>query len=799
MLDRPSATLGTIPPTRSNRCHRRWTMTIIPLVFAVAPFAGATVSVAESPSPRRAPFESRSHDPADGASASRASEADGRWTKILVSPDARWGHSVVYDYEGNRAILFGGYSGVAWNDTWVASLDSVPQWSRLEVLGEPPTPRYRHTAIIDEFRRRMIVFGGTDGIPKNDVWELSLNEPEQWRRIATSGTPPAPRYAASAIYDEYSDRMVLFSGTANDNFSDFNDLWALSMTEDATWERLIAWATPMARWGHSAVFDPINSRMIVFGGRMLGGNVSETWILSLAGALEWQVFYPITRPAARRDHVAIYDILNRKMLVFGGYGSAPLGDLWSLDLTGAPAWSQPVASGSAPTPRQSACGFYDFPSERLVVFGGWDGANNLDDTYEFALDGPGVWSRKEPRLRNHSLVLDSKRDRLIAFGGIDGATLKNDVWTLDLNAEYPAWMRLFPAGIPPSPRQSHTAVLDPVRQQMIVFGGKAAAQLNDVHALLLEPEPAWVALSPTGAAPLPRSAHSAIYDPVGDRMIVHGGWDGTIRSDTWALTPAGEPTWTELEPLGGTPPAWYGHSALYDPAAQRMVVTCGQDAYGRHNFTWALSLAEHLIWSEVDGTFPRPTYRDLSAATYDPLRERMILFGGLDDGGLRNDAWSLSLQGEPTWKALTPARTPPSPRYGHSSVYDGARDRLIIFGGPGAAASDTWALEFEPATGLPGVDPTVPGTITVGAPTPNPFATKTRFTLSLTEPTRVSVRVYDVSGRLVRTLADMVAPGGESAISWDGRDDHGRLKSRGLYLVRVRSQDETVVRRVIRY
>ncbi|MFN0149781.1 MAG: kelch repeat-containing protein [bacterium] len=775
MPDCVAAVSDLLSPIRSRRFRWRHFAAAVFLLLAVPTFVCAD-----------APFRG-------------ATETDGRWAKILVSPNARWGHSIVYDYEGDRAILFGGYSGVAWNDTWVMSLDSAPQWSRLEVLGTPPPPRYRHTAIFDDVRRRMVVFGGTDGAPKNDVWELSLDGPAEWRQISTSGLPPAPRYAASAIYDAYSDRMVLVSGTASDNFSDFNDLWTLSMDEPATWVRQVVWATPLARWGHTAVYDPINFRMIIFGGRTLGGNVAETWILSLAGPLEWQVFYPITRPSARRDHVAIYDMLNRKMLVFGGYGAAPLGDLWSLDMTGALAWSQPVATGSSPTPRQSACGVYDLMDERMVVYGGWDGANNLDDTYELALDGAAVWTRKEPRLCNQSLVFDADRDRLIAFGGTDGATLKNDVWILDLSAEYPAWTRLFPAGTPPSPRQSHTAVLDPARQQMIVFGGKAATHLNDAYALRLEPEPAWIPLSPAGSLPSPRSVHSAIYDPVGNRMIVHGGWDGTIRADTWTLALVGESVWSELVPSGGSPPAWYGHGALYDPVAERMVITCGQDAFGRHNFTWALSLAEHLVWSEVDGTFPRPTYRDLSTATYDPLRGRMILFGGLDDGGARNDTWSLSLSGEAVWKALAPARIPPSPRSGHSAAYDGARDRLIIFGGPGSTASDTWALEFDPTTGLPGVEPATPRALMVGAAIPNPFVTKTRVKLSLPESARVSSCVYDVSGRVVRTLAEGIAPSGESEISWDGRDDRGRPVSRGLYLLQVRSGTASSVRRVVRY
>jgi hypothetical protein len=50
---------------------------------------------------------------------------------------------------------------------------------------------------------------------------------------------------------------------------------------------------------------------------------------------------------------------------------------------------------------------------------------------------------------------------------------------------------------------------------------------------------------------------------------------------------------------------------------------------------------------------------------------------------------------------------------------------------------------------------------------------------------RAQVRVYDVAGRLVRTLADRTFGAGEHSLVWDGADDQGRLSGRGVYFVRV--------------
>ena len=63
--------------------------------------------------------------------------------------------------------------------------------------------------------------------------------------------------------------------------------------------------------------------------------------------------------------------------------------------------------------------------------------------------------------------------------------------------------------------------------------------------------------------------------------------------------------------------------------------------------------------------------------------------------------------------------------------------------------------------------------------------------LSLAKADRVTVKVYDVSGRLVRTLADgqlFKAGRVDPALTWDGLDDGGRRVTRGVYFAYVRYQ-----------
>ena len=131
-----------------------------------------------------------------------------------------------------------------------------------------------------------------------------------------------------------------------------------------------------------------------------------------------------------------------------------------------------------------------------------------------------------------------------------GSASYNDVWVLT-NANglggTPAWTQLAPTGTLPSARALSKAVYDPASNTMMVFGGAWTTDLNDVwilsHANGLGGTPAWTQLAPAGGTIPARFGHTAVYDPGLNRMTVFGGWDNTIGrleifSDAWVLTNA---------------------------------------------------------------------------------------------------------------------------------------------------------------------------------------------------------------------------------------------------------------------
>jgi len=64
-----------------------------------------------------------------------------------------------------------------------------------------------------------------------------------------------------------------------------------------------------------------------------------------------------------------------------------------------------------------------------------------------------------------------------------------------------------------------------------------------------------------------------------------------------------------------------------------------------------------------------------------------------------------------------------------------------------------------------------------------------RIRFGLAKADRVEIKVFDVSGRLVRSLADRLFPAGEHTVQWDGGDDAGRRAPRGVYFTQVRYQN----------
>jgi hypothetical protein len=68
---------------------------------------------------------------------------------------------------------------------------------------------------------------------------------------------------------------------------------------------------------------------------------------------------------------------------------------------------------------------------------------------------------------------------------------------------------------------------------------------------------------------------------------------------------------------------------------------------------------------------------------------------------------------------------------------------------------------------------------------PNPFTDATDISYEVPAPKHVTLRVYSVTGKLVRTLVDATVSQGVHRAPWNGRDSAGRVVSSGIYFVKL--------------
>ena len=423
-----------------------------------------------------------------------------------------------------------------------------------------------------------------------------------------------------------------------------------------------------------------------------------------------------------------------------------------------------------------------------------------------------MWSRLmptglPPARDRHAAVYDPGSNRMIVFGGEGNTGPLGDAWVLT-NANgtggAPAWTQLAPSGAAPAARANHSAVYDPTGNRLIVYGGDDAGVIpttfGDVHVLSnangLGGAPQWSELIPTGGPPAVRTQHSAVFDFTNDRMIVFGGRSdalgcGSALDEIWILSnTAGAAVWSSLAPVNGPPAARWAHVAAWDAAGNRMTVFGGNlTCSSTTEDTWVLeSASAPPAWLSLSTTGAPPTPWSDHRGVYDPIGNRLIVFGGNVGSTPIDDLWNLTSAngqgGVPGWAALATASYVPDARARHSAVQDQANRRMTIFAGWSGSArlSDVWVLDQISAsvTAVPLPMPIVSAGFTGFSrpPSPNPASGTLRFSVAAAQAQHVEISVLDLAGRRVASLHRGVLEAGEHSFAWSATNANA-----GLYLL----------------
>jgi hypothetical protein len=645
-------------------------------------------------------------------------EGERRWAPVpspASGPEGRHGATIALDPDQGALYLVGGHTHPRPQpidfqtlppETWTFDLDGGAGWSILPIDGTDLPPGEDGYAMFDRTGQRFIVFGHRDtldnGIDELRISALTLDGFRAWSTLSPTMAVPGVPYG-NPTHDPVANR-VLFLRPANfDQPADSCSVLEFDPAGPGAWRRMYFGGTiaPGDVGERNLCVDPSTHELIVHGTRNLIDRFSrvDVWSASLAPGAPW---------SRKFDSVSAEEVWSRIPLLFD-------------------------------------------PQRRELISLGR--SSNEAQVFRFKVDDPNAWAvvpvtGPGPVLERSGAVavFDAPGDRVLLFGGGWDSFELGDLWELSFAVEPPRWRRIVTDDEAPRPRQGASAVFDPLRRRMILFGGYAGEPLNDTWELdLTAADPAWHRVETRGASPPARWSHSATYDSRRNAMVVYGGAAGPFTSpsalaDTWVLSFADCDAWIPAPISGSLPLARWGHSADYDPVADRMIVLGGRDRSGPRFDHHALEFEAPFRWADFlsQGTLP-PTATDASLR-YDPAADRMLFMSTI-----RPEVFALEWNRSST----------PEPPSGGSVAF-----RILGVG-------------------------------------PNPSRGDVNIAFELPRISTVQTRLYDARGRLVRDLGRAQYQPGPHIVCWDGTDDAGSRLRDGVYFARMIVDGQAVSGKIV--
>jgi flagellar hook assembly protein FlgD len=91
----------------------------------------------------------------------------------------------------------------------------------------------------------------------------------------------------------------------------------------------------------------------------------------------------------------------------------------------------------------------------------------------------------------------------------------------------------------------------------------------------------------------------------------------------------------------------------------------------------------------------------------------------------------------------------------------------------------------------------LPKLLTLAQPFPNPSRTRLSITYALPRQTRVTLKLYDIAGKLVTTFANGDQQPGYYNLTWNRRDFKGRTAACGVYFCTLAAEGQRFSRKVV--
>jgi len=500
------------------------------------------------------------------------------WAYVKAAPRkgaGRWG-SLVYDPVNNELMMVGGHGGSDVG-TWAFDL-ARNEWRRLAcgshalktLHAAAKTRQWDAVTLLGLAANRFSV-AETDEEAKADLSACARTLGAALKKLANDAKTanladaekPAAAHAA-ALLDAASASATTLTAKLGGKIDAalMAELRSLEVTVERAMNALAP--EPPGRAHSQAAYDPIQKKIIVFGGDGLDRAYSDTWVYDCK-TRTWEQRFPKVAPPPRGGHVLVWLPGAKTMALVGGYSSRWLAqDVW----TYAPAKNEWTLHALVPL-RRGRHGRQSSPGTPGALCGGGYpliGLAAADDTViAFAPVDPNLWALK---------VDPSKTDpALQAKHGVEPGTLwfrgsHPAAWEKVANPDPTKGVKFiedlpvnqwttfdFPKYAPGARNRWGTTAYDPDRHQFLFWGGGHASSMDNEVAHFSVRAGIWTISYPPDA-PIQRGSYMSWsgvtfqdrpampwahaykgyeYDPCGRMFLLNRAYD--VRAREWEPKP----------------------------------------------------------------------------------------------------------------------------------------------------------------------------------------------------------------------------------------------------------------------
>ncbi len=291
--------------------------------------------------------------------------------------------------------------------------------------------------------------------------------------LCSSG--PSPRLACRLVYDPVNERLMMFGGMYEGSQAQvFGDTWIFDWGTES-WRLLEVEPHPSPRMDYGIAYVSELEGFILFGGWNTGGWLADTWFYDCASQT-WTELHPDVAPEARNSFGFCCDEANGVVVLYGGYTEAlpDMGDTWLYDYS-TNTWTE--ASPEVSPPALYGCEMvYDQPTGAVLMFGGHYYENDRDyfirTVWEYDA-AANTWTDRQtqsgPSERYwQNTAYNSQDGTVIIFGGRRLGSQYDDTWLYSPGSD--SWARIDAAHRPQARFQSAFAY-DPAHNAVLMFGG----------------------------------------------------------------------------------------------------------------------------------------------------------------------------------------------------------------------------------------------------------------------------------------------------------------------------------------